>query len=533
MYNQGLAYLYGTDKKYDLKKSFEIFAQLSKTDIEAKFMMANGYYNGCGTKINVDLAKQIFLELAQNHDHTLSKVRCLCMRIMKFTEEEKMRTVDDLVKMVQANNPIAMLLLGYLFSERIISRHRYIKKFTSLYFRAARCGYLPATIYVGKLYYTGHYLKKNIDKAYRLFKAAEHTGYPQAWFLLGIYAEDIKRDYAEANKYYQMAAEAGLGEAIRCIGLLYRKGRGVEHNNATAFKFFLDAVDNSCTVAYNDLAYAHLMGLGVEVDNKKAVEYYEKGVARFDSLAMSSLALYYYKEKNYYKAIEYNMLAALHGSQKSLSRLCSFYNHRSSFDAKVMITQFYYKNWEAFSEKFKDGGILFSKFFKAHVDIFNVICLEFGIGIKKNLDKIGVAIKGEKICKALRAFHYLNGIGVEKDTDRALELFKEVYAKDKFDFCYYIGYMYQFRVFDDHMEEELKDKPAIYSHAIVYIILYMTANRYVNRNVTACMYYELSLKMGNFKAFERIAKLQLHSNYFKSLIRKKADYDGITFEYEL
>jgi len=78
---------------------------------------------------------------------------------------------------------------------------------------------------------------------------AEH-GDPRAQFLLGgIYrdGEGVLQNYAEAAKWYRLAAEQGMREAQFYLALMYAKGKGVPQNDVLAHMWWNIAGANGHT----------------------------------------------------------------------------------------------------------------------------------------------------------------------------------------------------------------------------------------------------------------------------------------------
>jgi TPR repeat protein len=57
------------------------------------------------------------------------------------------------------------------------------------------------------------------------------------------HTDGVARDYAEAAKWFRLAAEQGLGKAQYNLGVMYLKGEGVAQDNAEAAKWLLLAAE--------------------------------------------------------------------------------------------------------------------------------------------------------------------------------------------------------------------------------------------------------------------------------------------------
>ena len=73
----------------------------------------------------------------------------------------------------------------------------------------------------------------------------------------------VEQSYAEAIKWYGLAAERGLVRAQYHLGLLYAIGEGVGRNHAIAAEWYRRAAGQGYAPAQNNLAYLYLRGWGV------------------------------------------------------------------------------------------------------------------------------------------------------------------------------------------------------------------------------------------------------------------------------
>jgi len=79
-----------------------------------------------------------------------------------------------------------------------------------------------------------------------------------------------KGDYAGARQNWEQALSAGDWEAARNLGLLYRKGLGVEADASKAASYYQQAADHGVANAEMNLAELYLSGQGVPKDIDKA-----------------------------------------------------------------------------------------------------------------------------------------------------------------------------------------------------------------------------------------------------------------------
>lgn len=79
-------------------------------------------------------------------------------------------------------------------------------------------------------------------------------------------------DYAEAVRWYRLAADQGDASAQTNVGIMYANGSSVAQDYAEAARWYLLAADQNYALAQNNLGGLYSSGLGVE---KNLVESYK------------------------------------------------------------------------------------------------------------------------------------------------------------------------------------------------------------------------------------------------------------------
>ena len=93
----------------------------------------------------------------------------------------------------------------------------------------------------------------------------------------------VKQDYAEAVKWYRMAAEQGYADAQTKLGFMYYNGFGVKQDYRESFRLF--GLSNDAF----GLGLSYLYGRGVGKDKAKAREYLVKAAKAGNANAMNYL----------------------------------------------------------------------------------------------------------------------------------------------------------------------------------------------------------------------------------------------------
>ena len=101
---------------------------------------------------------------------------------------------------------------------------------------------------------------------------------PRLNFMLGR-ALDIAERFAEAEVYYQRAADAGYAAALFGLGRMYRTGRGVTADAERGAQLYLDAAIGGSPSAREAVAFLYEHGWGVPQSNKEMLRWLELTVA--------------------------------------------------------------------------------------------------------------------------------------------------------------------------------------------------------------------------------------------------------------
>lgn len=118
------------------------------------------------------------------------------------------------------------------------------------------------------------------------------AGDPDAQYAVGCkyYEGDgVRKDYAEALKWYRKAAVQGHNSGLCDVAFCYRNGHGVRRNYAKAIPLYLQAANQGCPTGAYWLGVAYEEGQGVDKDPAKARHWYSISRDRGDSDAAAAL----------------------------------------------------------------------------------------------------------------------------------------------------------------------------------------------------------------------------------------------------
>jgi len=116
--------------------------------------------------------------------------------------------------------------------------------------------------------------------------------------------------------------------AIFNHGNYYRDGRnGFPRDDTKALELWHRASELGYAVAYVNIGLAYDLGIGVEVDKKKAAHYYELAAIGGDEVARYNLALDEKTAGNIQRALKHLMIAVRGGDGPSLKEIQGLYTN--------------------------------------------------------------------------------------------------------------------------------------------------------------------------------------------------------------
>ncbi len=126
----------------------------------------------------------------------------------------------------------------------------------------------------------------------------------------------IQQDFLKAARYLNAALSAGNSEANYYLGMLYRTGRGVQICNRTALRFFEKGARAKDPKAIAELGECYIFGVGVEVNDPLAVAYTKMASDAEDPKAIYWRAL----QKMYGNSTDRNLTTTRNLAEKAVKK---------------------------------------------------------------------------------------------------------------------------------------------------------------------------------------------------------------------
>ena len=141
---------------------------------------------------------------------------------------------------------------------------------------AADAGHVGAAWLLGNLYDAGKVVPQSDGLAFKYYKIAAEGGQPEAATRLGlIYREgnpeiELKKNYAEAVRWFEVGALAPRADAQFYLGQMHRNGWGVPVEKSEGLRWYLLSAKKRFAPAFLALARIHFDGDGVDVNREDA-----------------------------------------------------------------------------------------------------------------------------------------------------------------------------------------------------------------------------------------------------------------------
>lgn len=200
------------------------------------------------------------------------------------------------------------------------SHHRQATKWSVTRTRAEQ-GDARAQFYLGSGYYYGKGFPQDYAEALRWYKMAADRGEPRAEDALGymyVKGHGVPQDYSQALQWYKRAAEHGDAKGQFDLGTVYDDGLGIPPDYVEASRWFRKAANQNYAKAQDALGYMYYAGRGVPQDYVQALFWYRRAAEQGYAKAEFDLASMYYKglgtSQDYAEAQRWSIKAAKQGN---------------------------------------------------------------------------------------------------------------------------------------------------------------------------------------------------------------------------
>lgn len=139
----------------------------------------------------------------------------------------------------------------------------------------------------------------NGKKAFECYMKAAEMGYTDAYYNVAnayLDGEGVERDFDKAFEWFQKAVDTGDTYAKLKLAECYKRGAGCDRDYAAAMALYLQVAGGKsqrkysfADVAEYEIGNMYLKGLGVEVDLRKAYDYFKRAASHGNRAAENAL----------------------------------------------------------------------------------------------------------------------------------------------------------------------------------------------------------------------------------------------------
>ena len=177
------------------------------------------------------------------------------------------------------------------------------------YRKSADLGYVKAMCKIALMYRKGKGTSKDSKEAVNWYIKAIELGDTTAMVELGhIYrngSKTIQQDFYKAAKYFKQAAEAGDGNGMNGLGMLYDLGQGVAKDKKLAFQWFKRAAKAGSAIGMANVGYCYMRGDGTNKDNDKAEKWLKQSAEAGNYWGMMRYGEYLFSSVRYEESIHW------------------------------------------------------------------------------------------------------------------------------------------------------------------------------------------------------------------------------------
>lgn len=161
--------------------------------------------------------------------------------------------------------------------------------------KAAEQGSADAEYYIAMMYESGKGLEKSPEEAVRWYLKSSEHGHCISQNIIGFkYLEgiDVPKDYELAKKWITLSSQQGYGSALQNMGDIYYFGYGVDVDCKKAFDYYFKAALRCRRLSQYVVGVMLMEGIGVEKDETKALFWLHLAEKAGENLAIDYLKQY-------------------------------------------------------------------------------------------------------------------------------------------------------------------------------------------------------------------------------------------------
>lgn len=260
---------------------------------QAQVDLGNLYMHGQGVEKDAAEAFRLYELSAAQGDPRGTHNLGICYRIGHHVAVDDQKAMELLFKGAIYGQLESYFSLGLLCAKNDLQTEPDYQEAMHWQRRALASGFERARYEIGVLYLHGRGVRKNSERALRLFRKSADAGVPDAQVALGIEyqnGEIVGQDYKQAMQWYQKAAAQGDADASERIGVMIYNGQGVRQQYDHALGWMRQGLGKTNGFAETAIGRMYEEGRGVPRSYSKAIEHYNLGRNQGSGWASARLA---------------------------------------------------------------------------------------------------------------------------------------------------------------------------------------------------------------------------------------------------
>lgn len=240
--------MHGTNGAFlNKEKAFDSYKQAAEMNyVPAIVKIANFYHDGI--VVEKDLSKYLswLLKAAQLEDPDAQNRVGVCYHDGIGTDQNIEKAQNWYIKAAKQGNLYAMNNLRILYSNQGKT-----KESLAWARRGAELGQIECQYALGKAYNNGDGLKKDKEQAFYWFKKAADSNHNGACNEVGVLLHNEEENYNLAFEYFSKAVKLGSKNATYNLAMMYELGRGVEKDEKKAVELYQKSIEDNAKNALN------------------------------------------------------------------------------------------------------------------------------------------------------------------------------------------------------------------------------------------------------------------------------------------
>lgn len=447
LYDIGYAFEYGRGVEKDVEEAVAWYDESAAIECKyAQYKLGECYWYGVGVEEDRRLAKEYYLKAYKQgyYKAGYGLVKCYYDGLNVANNIVK-EFIEDYIDLDEENDYDFLFVLGEMYYAGNLVKQDYSKAVKC--FEKAKDSYEYHMYYhLAECYFYGLGTERNLSKAFEYYQEASYNPniYKEkacekmyALLLKGYWQDEIDDDVFESIAY---DAEKGDRKAQFILGNCYYNGYGIDVDYAEALFWREKAAEAGDAQAQFLVAQQYFSGIGTLIDVEKAKQWYTLSAENGNVEAQFELAKLLENGKD---RVKKNLAGAFYWYKKAAEAddIYAILKVGQMYDAGIGIG----KNIEKalyWYEKAAAKNSVDAIYYLANISLYTNRDISKCIAGYEKILKLTQNKKMKSLVLTKLGIFYSQGIGVKKDTYKAMYYYRDAVANDSAEAAYLLGNIY-------------------------------------------------------------------------------------------